>query len=219
MHVDGFGVSDEVDAPDLFQQLIAAPDTLWVAHQQFQNLVFLGGKVEILSVPRHPAFLAVKTEVGVFYDVIPVRGFGAHSLGAAQQGAASGHQLPEPEWFDQIVIGTHLEAEDSIGFAVPGADDKDRGGVIELPELAAEVEPTHPRKHQIKDQCINAVGLRSGEHGQGFVPIPAGAHLKTLGTERFLHCFSDGGVVFNHQKVSSADAVAAVVVGFAAGGC
>ena len=41
VHIDCFGVTNKIDAPDLFKQLITTPHTLGMLDEQLQNLVLL----------------------------------------------------------------------------------------------------------------------------------------------------------------------------------
>ena len=121
--------------------------------------------------------------------------------GAPQQGPTTGHQLPHAEGFDQVVVGPHLQAEHPIGFAIAGAHHQDRGLVVGLAQLAAHIQASQARQHQIQHHQRKPLALGGPlQNLQGIPAITAGDHRKALLLQGIAHRFADGFVVFDDQE-------------------
>ena len=82
---------------------------------------------------------------------------------ASQQRANPGEQLGKRERLDQIVVGSEIQAADSIVNAVSRRQDQDGRLDVTLPQRLEDFEPTAPRQHQIEDDEIEELGVRSIE--------------------------------------------------------
>src|SRR2546428_832811 len=68
-----------------------------------------GGEIEQLAIPRDMAARRVKQEGA------PAHHRRFHPSGATLQGADPVDQLAKVEWFDQVVVGSRIQALDAIG--------------------------------------------------------------------------------------------------------
>jgi hypothetical protein len=82
---------------------------------------------------------------------------------ASQQRANPGEQLGKRERLDQIVVGSEIQAANSIVNAVSRRQDQDWRLDVTLPKRLEDFEPTASRQHQIEDHEIEELGIRSIE--------------------------------------------------------
>jgi hypothetical protein len=59
VHIHGLAVTDVIDAPNMLEQLVAAPHPAGVLHEQLQQPVLLGGEVHVEAVAGDPALLLI----------------------------------------------------------------------------------------------------------------------------------------------------------------
>ena len=80
--------------------------------------------------------------------------------GTAEDRLDPGEQFACGKGFDQIVVGSHLKADDPVRLIAPSGQHQDRRGfVLARPELTAEHEPVIARHHHIKDDQVDPVGF------------------------------------------------------------
>ena len=60
VNVHGFRVADEIDSPDLLQQLITTPDPFRVLKEELEDLVLLGGEIEVVPITGDAALVDVQ---------------------------------------------------------------------------------------------------------------------------------------------------------------
>ena len=77
------------------------------------------------------------------------RGGGGGHGGATDVGPHPGDKLPHGEGFCDVVVRTDLQAQNFVGFFLPGGEDDDRDVVTLFPKGAAYVKPVHFRQHHV----------------------------------------------------------------------
>ncbi|VVN42567.1 hypothetical protein PS647_05526 [Pseudomonas fluorescens] len=97
-------------------------------------------------------------------------GFGHHQVrwqhaGASQHRVDPRQQFTGSEWLDQIVVGTHFQAEDAIGFIVAGGEHQHwRGLVLAGAQFAAEQQAIVTRHHDVQHDQVHRGGFQKGAH-------------------------------------------------------
>ena len=166
-------------------------------HKKFQQPVFLGREVHLLAVTGDAAFFGEQAQIGMLQDPSLTE----TTVAAPQQGAATGNQFAHAKGFDQVVIGTHLQAQDPIALTVTGTYHQDRDAVFALTDLTAEIKAIKPRQHQIQDHQGEGGPLGSMLHqGKGFAAITAGSHLVSLQDQGFANRVANRVVILDDQQ-------------------
>ena len=73
MHINGFGVSDKIDSPDSFQQLVSAPDPLRISDEELEDFVLLRRKREVFAVAGDTALACKEAEIATLDDLAILR--------------------------------------------------------------------------------------------------------------------------------------------------
>ena len=88
-----------------------------------------------------------------------------HKLTLAQSMCATMHcaqacgQFIEAEWFDEIVVGSRVQAFDAIGYGIAGGDGNDRRRVIGRAQLPKKIEPIVSAQAQIEQHGVERSAL------------------------------------------------------------
>src|SRR5579864_3469803 len=98
-----------VVAPHGVQQLFAAVDDAWTAHQEVQKAKLCGGQRDLASPQEHPATGAIKLQSA------GADGARGDSL-SPQLIPDAGDQLPNEEGLYNVVIRTQFQAQDAVSF-------------------------------------------------------------------------------------------------------
>ena len=79
-----------------------------------------------------------------------------HGILAPQQGAHTGDQFAHAEGFRDVVVGAEFEPDHPVGLFAARSQHQDRSVGISFmtPDLAADLQPVHSRKHQIQDDQV-----------------------------------------------------------------
>lgn len=109
----------------------------------------------------------------------------------AAASAAARHEFADPKRFDKVIVRSDLKAEHPVGFTIPGADHQDGCVVVLAAQLAAEIQASKPRQHQIENDQIHSFPAGAGEGRQSLSPVGAGLHHKAFGSEGFVHGLPD----------------------------
>ena len=155
MGIHRTGVAFKLIAPNRSEQFLARADASGVAQQILYEAEFRGRELDVLAEHRDL--------MGGGIDADPVareHRIAFHHDLAPQDGADAEQQFPDVERLDHIVIRPQLEAEDAVHVFAPCRqhDDGDahRAGVAF--EFAADREPVHFRKHEVKQDEIRLAG-------------------------------------------------------------
>ena len=144
-----------------------------------------------------PAFLGEEAEIGVVEHL----GGGLSRAAAAQQGPAAGHQLPQAEGLDQVVVGAHLQPQHPVGLTVTGADHQDGGLVAGRAQLAAEIQSPQARQHQIEHHQGKLLAWRALLQGaKGLPAVATGRDGKPFQGEDITDRFTDRVVILDDQE-------------------
>ena len=157
MDVDGAGLDIDVTAPDGIQQLFAAEDTTRVLHQVVEQAEFGGAEVDFLTRAADAVGDAVDDNVAVVEAVV-----GQAGPDAAQDGADAGDQLGHREGLGHIVVGTGVEAADTVAFLAARRqhDDRHVAGLGLAANAPADLDSRefgqHPvQQHQIRQTFLD----------------------------------------------------------------
>ena len=83
---------------------------------------------------------------------------------ASQDDLDAGEQLARAEGLGQIVVGAHLQPDDTIGLVAAGGEHQHRDVGFGA-ELATERQTVVARKHQIEHDQVDACGDEGALHG------------------------------------------------------
>lgn|GEM_PF-5944139 len=157
--VDGVGLGVDV-VPDSFDDGFAGEDVASSSGEGFEEGEFAFGEAEVFSGSGCAVGLGVDDEVGDFDQL----GF---FLGvAAGDGADTGHEFLECEWFNKVVVGAGIEAGDSVFDGILGGQHEDGGGVILGADGSADFDAVGGGDHDVKDD--SGVGVFDDEVEGGF---------------------------------------------------
>jgi hypothetical protein len=111
--------------------------------------------------------------------------------------ADAGHQFTRIERLGQVIVGTHLQADNPIDFITPGGQHDHRNGG-EVAELAQQIKTVQPRQHNIKDEKGVVTGKSGIQPIQGIMDGKNGESLllQVLGEQ-----VTQFGVVVNDQDI------------------
>ena len=141
MDIDRFGIPDKINAPDLLQELITAPDTFGMLNEQFEILYSLTEGSDP-AITRDAAFFDVQTQIGV------AAGLTASTPGpcrARRKSTATRHELSKAK-ASQIIVSTDLQSSTGPSHC-RGADHQNQGVDVEPPQFPAEIQTSKTGKH------------------------------------------------------------------------
>jgi len=78
---------------------------------------------------------------------------------AAVKSADAGQQYCEGEWLGEIVVGPCIETLDDVGHGVARGKHQDRSVPTVPTEPPGNLEPVHPRKHDVEKEQIEGAAL------------------------------------------------------------
>src|SRR5206468_6634860 len=94
----------------------------------------------------------------------------------------------------EIVVGAELEAEHAIELLVAGGEKDDRESLGACAQLAAELQPDHPRHHDVEH---DEAGKLLGEGVPRLTPVRVSLHAVALALQRDPHGLADRRLVFD----------------------
>src|ERR1700682_6294003 len=121
--LDIVGVAEEVVAPYLVENAVPGKDLVGMHHEQAQQVELSSRELDRAPVSAHLARRFIHGEV-----LHLEQGPGAR-IAAPHYGPDPRQQLTEVEWLGQVIVGTDLEALDSVSELAPGRQD-DHAGVL-----------------------------------------------------------------------------------------
>ena len=75
-------------------------------------------------------------------------------------GLHSGHHLAGAERLGDIIVGSQAQSSDLVNVVLLGGNHNNRR-ILHLSDLPADLEPIHPRQHQIQNQKVKLLLQRS----------------------------------------------------------
>jgi hypothetical protein len=107
-----------------------------------------------------------------------------------------GHQLPDAERLDHVVVGALLETFHAILLAPLRREDQDRRLHLLVAQAGEDLQARHPRQHEIEDDEIEGALARQPV---GIAPVGGHVHDIAVEQERIAHTPRDRGLIFDHQ--------------------
>ena len=157
--VPGVGV-----APHQIHQALSAVYPPGIFHQQFHQIVLLGGEVDGLAVPDGYPLAGVQRQV-THCQQLRIR-LGCRTAlagGAPQQRPDAGLQLQNVEGLGDIVVGSAGKAHDLVGVLAAGGEHDD-GNVGKFPYLHAGLAAGEAGHHQVQNDEVQRL-LTGQLHG------------------------------------------------------
>ena len=190
VHLDDVADAVEMDVPDVLDDQRPGHRSVAVAHQEFEQRVFLGPEVDSAAAPRHSPPYDVHLEIR---HVQP----GFARLAAAKQGTKARRELRERERLDHVVVGAAVEACDTLLERALCRQNQHRQIRLLRSDVAKHLEPRAPWQHEVENRgvVLDAVRLlaRRGPVVQQVDGVPF--LLEAPLNER-----RDLSIVFNYQN-------------------
>jgi len=126
-------------------------------------------------------------------------------VGSAQQRAGPSRQLSGRERFDEVVVGTEVEADDAIRLTVAPRQHDDRQMPppvtrLDRSQALEDVEAPKSRQRQIEGHQRRRRRL---DHAHGGESVVDGEHLEPVRLERPRDSSSDAVIVIDDQHLTS----------------
>jgi hypothetical protein len=84
---------------------------------------------------------------------------------ATVKSADAGQQDCEGKWLGEIVVGTGIETLDNVGNGIARGKHQDRSVLAVPTEPPGNLEPVHPRKHDVEKEQIEGAALSQLQGG------------------------------------------------------
>src|SRR5262249_173893 len=127
-------------------------------------------------------------------------GFGSCPA-AAQDRAQSCQKLARLEWFRQIIVGPHLEPDDTVHGVAAGGQHQDRA-VGPIADLPADIEPVAIRQHQVEDDDVHRLSPMQREAARSVFGVN---DLKARLAEILAYHFGKTGIIFDQEDAVAHD--------------
>ncbi len=134
-----------IEVVELFPDFGARDDFAGAEGEEFEERVFAGGEVDGFAAAGGGAAAGVDFEIADFEDGI------LDGVGATGEGADPSHEFVEGEGFDEVVVGTGVEACDAVAYLIASGDDEDTGVLVLLPHFAEQFDAVEAWEHQVED--------------------------------------------------------------------
>jgi hypothetical protein len=122
------------------------------------------------------------------------------SLLPPQQGLDAMDQRLELERLGDVIVGSHVEADDLVDLFAARGEHQDadavRAGIAA--QLAADLQPIDDRQHQVED---DQVGHQRAGAPQPFASVGRGMNLKALFRQVVTQDFDDRTLVLDEQDL------------------
>ena len=103
------------------------------------------------------------------------------------------------EWLCEVVVGAHLEANDSFDLAATGRQHNDRDVAVG-PQAAAKAQAVLPRQHDVEYRKVDAPDVQHPVH---LASVARDADPKAARTEKARDQATNLGVVLDEEDVRS----------------
>ena len=123
---------------------------------------------------------------------------------AAGHGEHAGLQLADAEWLREVVVGAAFEADDGVGLAVARGEHQDRRLDVRArgPQRPTDGDTVEPGQHHVEDEQVEACPARTL---QGGAAVGLFLDVEARKAEVQLQQFTNGDIVFHHERTSSVD--------------
>lgn len=143
-HRNGIAPYGGAVAVNGFLQVVACYDVAWALEQGKQDSIFVRAQCDGFI-----AFGDFSLDRIEYHIAVAEKGHDL-PLASTRDRADPGQQLAQLERFDQVVVGTRVQATDSIAELPPGRQYDDGNRVIALPEEAKHGKPRIPGQPDIE---------------------------------------------------------------------
>src|SRR5262249_37045410 len=158
MHIDRSFVDIDVRAPDAIEQLLAREYASRPLHQEFEQPVFGGPKVDRTTIARDSFLFSIKLDVAnTEHGRYPLR------IGPAQQLAHPRPTFGYRERLYEVIGGSGREPADLFALlATRGQhDDRQLAGLGARPQPAAQFDAGQAWQHPVEDHQVGRAFLQT----------------------------------------------------------
>jgi hypothetical protein len=139
--------------PDGSEDGVARSDFSFPPHEEFEEAKFRRSKMNFPLAAEDTPLDHLQCKIR---NAKRVRAqFGV----AAVKSADAGQQHREGEWLGEIVVGTGIEPLDDVGNGIACGKHQDRSVSPVPTEPPGNLEPVHPRKHDVEKEQIEGAAL------------------------------------------------------------
>jgi len=145
--------------PDGSEDGVARSDFAFPPHEEFEEAKFRGSKMNFPLAAEDTPLDDLQRKIR---NAKRVRAqFGV----AAVKSADARQQHREGEWLGEIVVGTGIETLDNVRHGIARGKHQDRS-ILPVPtEPPGNLEPVHPRKHDVEKEQIEGAALSQLQGG------------------------------------------------------
>ena len=152
MRVQRAVVAEEVVAPYVADELLTRQGNAAVAHHVEQQVVLLGGQIQLFALDGHLARGEVHHHIADGHLLTVGRG-GHIGGGALQNGGHAHHQFTRRKGLDDIIINAQLEAVDAV-ILLAARGKHNHGNLRFAADFAAGGEAVEFGHHHIHDDEV-----------------------------------------------------------------
>src|SRR5512138_1265252 len=136
VHIDGAGLTVEVEAPGFLQDLFAAQDKSAVLGKGKEEIEFLGTQVKALRSKANFAAGGVNRHVTEMDRRRGVR----VAAGTSKNRVDTGDQFARVERFGQVVIRTQFETQDLVDILITSSEHENGGCIVHSTQTTTDFE-------------------------------------------------------------------------------
>jgi hypothetical protein len=145
--------------PDSSEDGVARSDFSFSPHEEFEEAKFRRSKMNFPLAAEDTPLDDLQCKVRNAKRVRAQCGV------AAVKSADAGQQYREGEWLGEIVVGTGIQTLDNVGNGIACGKHQDRSVLPVLTEPPGNLEPVHPRKHDVEKEQIEGAALSQLQGG------------------------------------------------------
>ena len=177
--------------PDFVDDLFAAENLVFVAHEQFQDVELASAEQDRLSVDTAFSRYRVEDEGAALEDGTLL------FRTPPDEGVDAGNEFSEVEGFDEIVVGTSVQSLDSVFNGVL-CREHDHGNLLAcLADFFDHLETVPSGEHDIKNDAVKFV-LR--EQCQSFFSVLRSLHAESMFGESFCEHLNQISIVLDNKQ-------------------
>jgi len=177
--------------PNLVDDLFAAENLVFVAHEQFENVELASAEQDRLSVDAAFSRHRIEHEGAALED-------GTLLLRTpSDEGVDAGDEFSEVEGFDEIVVGTSVQPLDSVFNGVFCREHDDGNLLARLADFLDHLETVPAGEHDVKNDAVEFV-LR--ERRQSFFSVLRSLHAESMFGESFCEHLNQIAIILDDKQ-------------------
>lgn len=189
--VDDVAFDGGVEVVDVLPDFGAGDGAIDIEGEVFEECIFAGAQFDFA------AGAADLAEGGVDFEIADADGGGMGIVLAADECADAGKELGEFEGFDEVVVGTEIEAPDAVLGGVASGEDEDVAGGVRGAQGFEDGEAVDLGEHEVEDDDIVLSG--AGEAESVFA-VAGGIDSVTGFLEALDHGFAERCEIFDDEN-------------------